>query len=163
FHFLAALRGYVGRRQDLGTPWLPLDEVTAQADYHYGVLRIPGKRLIGCTAMLLANEFMAWCELAIPSGMLALVYPVAYPIDPAIPWASELDALLAAWRRASMRRCRSPLEFLAKKQRLLGQLLSESLRRHYRAQDSSCPQHSSSASTSRPTEPSCMTVCGGRV
>jgi hypothetical protein len=99
--FLAALRddvtvrGYVGSRQDLGTPWLPLDEVTAQADYHYGILRIPGKRLIGCLAMLLENEYEAWCELAIPVGMLELVYPVAYPIDPASPWTGELDAHLA--------------------------------------------------------------------
>jgi hypothetical protein len=101
-HFLAALqdeahvRGYVGSRQDLGASWLPLDEVTAQANYHYSAFRIPGKRLIGCLAMLLENEFEAWCELAIPVGMLELVYPVDYPIDPASPWAGELDALLAS-------------------------------------------------------------------
>jgi hypothetical protein len=91
----AHVRGYVSSRQDLGAPWLPLDDVTAQANYHWGVLRIPGKRLIGCMAMVLENEFEAWCELAIPVGMLELIYPVAYPIDPATPWAGELDAFLA--------------------------------------------------------------------
>jgi hypothetical protein len=99
--FLAALRddvhlrGFVGSRQDVGTSWLPIDEVTARANYHWGVLRIPGKRLIGCVAMMFENDFEAWCELAIPMGMLGLVCPVDYPIDPASPWTGELDALLA--------------------------------------------------------------------
>jgi hypothetical protein len=99
--FLAALQedghvhGYVGSRQDLGTPWLQLDEGMAQANYHYGVLRIPGKRLIGCMVLMFENDHEAWCELAIPVGMLELIYPVDYPIDPASPWTGELDAHLA--------------------------------------------------------------------
>lgn len=88
--------GFVATREDLGGPWMHLDEANVMDhDYYYGVMRIPDKRMVGCKLFFLSGEFETWRLLAVPLGMLGLVYPVEYPVAVTSPWIAEFDAILA--------------------------------------------------------------------
>jgi hypothetical protein len=57
-----------------------------------GVLRLPGRRSVGCHVSANVAE---WMIFAIPTGMLELVYGVTYPIEPHDnPWMQEVDEAL---------------------------------------------------------------------
>jgi hypothetical protein len=81
-----------------GQPWPPPEQALAGEDaayYGYGALRLPGMRAIGCKLMLLDRDYGTWALLAIPTGMLELIYPAAYPlVAEGNPWMRELDAVL---------------------------------------------------------------------
>lgn len=71
----------------------------------YGFLRIPQRRTVGCLTWIIsesdgpipevAQRHIVSVILAIPTGMLDLAYPVAYPIVGATnPWIDEFEHIL---------------------------------------------------------------------
>lgn len=73
-----------------------------------GVIALPSAgREIGCTILSVRDPVSDWLDVAIPTGMLELAYPVAYPLtDESNPWISEVERRLvdvAVHRRASPR------------------------------------------------------------
>ncbi len=95
-----SLHGFMpGPWDAFGQPWPPPERALAGDDgryYGYGALRLPDKRAVGCALMLLDRDYGTWALLAIPSGMLELIYPVVYPLlKETNPLMAELDAFLA--------------------------------------------------------------------
>lgn len=89
------LTGVVCDKQELGDPWLPIDEALAGRTRLYGCLRM-GERLVGCYTQFLDNDYEAWCLLCIPMGMVEQLYTVNYgEYEANAWWESELDAFLA--------------------------------------------------------------------
>jgi hypothetical protein len=62
----------------------------------YGVLSLAGNIELGCMSHLVRIEGESdWLDLSIPTGMLELRFPVAYPLDRTTnAWLRELDRLL---------------------------------------------------------------------
>jgi len=89
------LSGVVCDKQELGHPWLAVDEALAARTELYGCLQM-GKRLAGCYTQFLDNDNEAWFLLCIPRAMVEQVYPVNYlDWEANTWWLAELDELLA--------------------------------------------------------------------
>jgi len=61
----------------------------------YGVLRLPGRRPLGCLTCIVREEHPGgadWLDLCVPTGMLAHAFPVVHPLTREDnPWLAELD------------------------------------------------------------------------
>jgi hypothetical protein len=64
----------------------------------YGLMKIDEHVEVGCVSHVVReDEGSDWLDLCIPTGMLELVYPVRYPIDPkANPWTRRLDRIFCS-------------------------------------------------------------------
>jgi hypothetical protein len=89
------LTGVVTDKQDLGTPWLAVDEALAARNDLYGYLQM-GMRLVGCCTQFLDNDDEAWFLLCTPRAMVEQVYPGNYlDWEANACWLAELGEFLA--------------------------------------------------------------------
>lgn len=66
------------------------------SEHTYGTFELPdGGRRLGCEVFAIRDEQSDWLEVAIPTGMLELAFPVEYPLVAAAnPWITDVEASL---------------------------------------------------------------------
>jgi hypothetical protein len=107
--------GFVVERDDMGDPWLPVDEQTVHEEWReeslqftrYGCIQLPEGQIVGCTSTFLENQYEAWFIVGIPMGMMETIYTIHYgePDEADKVWTRPLNRRLAeigAWLHAEV-------------------------------------------------------------
>ena len=79
-----------------GVPDAPLDP---EGFIHtYGTVELPNTgRRVGCEVLSVRDDESDWLDVALPTGMLELAYPVEYPLfDDTNPWIADVEGLLVS-------------------------------------------------------------------
>lgn len=84
-----------------GDPAAVLDRrfLEQEASHHaYGTIELPhSNRRLGCEVIAIRDDDSDWLDVAVPTGMLELAYPVEYPLfSDTNPWIADVEACLVS-------------------------------------------------------------------
>lgn len=79
-----------------GVPETPFDPEASI--FTYGTVELPNTASrMGCEVLSVRDDESDWLNVALPTGMLELAYPVAYPLlDDTNPWIADVQRLLVS-------------------------------------------------------------------